>query len=161
MSEHARKAPARGRGVLGTQLSGVARRPARLLLTGLAVLVASFVVYAVVLTQEITERTVLDGVTDTPAAVDVVVFEGDVGAALLDKVRAVPGVAEAVGRSASGVSLGADYLNVTADPGTGPLALATAVQGRYPSAGDEVAVTRRTAERMGIAVGTPVTVRTG
>ncbi len=161
MSAHALTSPARGRGVLGTQLTGVARRPARLLLTGLAVLVASFVVYAVVLTQQITERTVLDGVTDTPAAVAVVVSEGDVNTAMLDKVRAVPGVAEAVGRSSSGVSLGSDYLSVTADPGTGPLAMATAVQGRYPSAGNEVAVTRRTAERMGLAVGTPVTVRTG
>ena len=161
MSGHAVKAPGRGRGVLGTQLSGVARRPARLLLTGLAVLVASFVVFAVVLTQEITERTVLGGVSDTPASVGVVVTEGDVDTALLDKIRATPGVTEAVGRSATWVSLGSGSLGVTADPGTGPLALATAVQGRYPSAEDEVAVTRRTAERMGLAVGTPVTVRTG
>ena len=35
--------------VLRTQLVGVARRPSRLLLTGLAMLVASFVVYSVVL----------------------------------------------------------------------------------------------------------------
>ena len=33
--------------------------PARLLLTGLAILVASFVVFATVLVQQITERTVL------------------------------------------------------------------------------------------------------
>ena len=53
-------------GVLRTQLSGVARRPARLLLTGLAVLVASFVVFATVLAQQITERSLLDGVSGTP-----------------------------------------------------------------------------------------------
>jgi putative ABC transport system permease protein len=161
MSQHTLKSPARGRGVLGTQLSGAARRPARLLLTGLAVLVASFVVYAVILTQQITQRTVLDGVTDTPAAVDVVVTEGDVNTALLGKLQKLPGVAEAVGRAASGLSLGSGHLSITADPGTGPLAMTTVVQGRYPSATDEVAVTRRTAERMGLAVGAPVTVRTG
>jgi len=62
--------------VLRTQLAGVSRRPARLLLTGLAVLVASFVVYATVLAQQITERSVLNGLSGTPEAVDLVVHEG-------------------------------------------------------------------------------------
>lgn len=59
--------------VLRTQLSGVARRPSRLLLTGLAVLVASFVVFAAVLAQQITSRTVEATAASTPAATDLVV----------------------------------------------------------------------------------------
>ena len=59
--------------VLRTQIRGVARRPARMLLTGLAVLVVSFVVYATVLAQQITVRTMLDGLSGIPAATDLVV----------------------------------------------------------------------------------------
>ena len=58
--------------VLRTQLAGVSRRPARLLLTGVAVLVASFVVYATVLAQQITGKSItellhLDSPRDSPA----------------------------------------------------------------------------------------------
>ena len=91
--------------VLRTQLTGVARRPARLLLTGLAILVASFVVYATVLAQQITKATVLDGLSGTPAGVDLVVSGPDLGnsalltTADLAKLKAVPGVAEEIGRA--------------------------------------------------------------
>ena len=55
-------------GILRTQLGEAARRPSRLLLTGMAVLVASFVVYATVLAQQITRASMLDGLSDTPKA---------------------------------------------------------------------------------------------
>jgi putative ABC transport system permease protein len=153
--------------VLRTQLAGVARRPARLLMTGLAMLVASFVVYATVLAQQITERTLLDGLSRTPAAVDLVVGTADVNSptpqittADLAKIKAVPGVAEAVGRVEGSGDASGQYLNLTADPGSGPLALTKIAQGRYPSAPNEVAVTARTADRTGLPVGTTVSMVT-
>ncbi|MCA2212076.1 ABC transporter permease [Jidongwangia harbinensis] len=140
--------------VLRTQLSGVARRPTRLLLTGLAVLVASFVVFTAVLAQQIIERSVLNGLSGTPEAVDLVVQNGAVGTGELKKIGKLPGVAEAVGRVSVGATVGGQYLDLSSDPGSGPLAQATVLSGRYPSAPGEVAVSTRTAERMGLLVGT-------
>ncbi|MEV8503371.1 ABC transporter permease [Actinoplanes sp. NPDC051475] len=154
--------------VLGTQLAGVAKRPARLLLTGLAVLVASFVVYATVLAQQITERTALEGLSGTPAAVDLVVgsdgSESGGAASIttgdLAKLRGLPGVAEAAGRVEASGELNGDYLNVTADPGSGPLTAVHVKQGAYPSKPGEIAVSPRTADRMGLPLGTTATVHT-
>ncbi|WP_406079641.1 ABC transporter permease [Micromonospora sp. NBC_00858] len=147
-----------------TQVSAAARRPGRLILTGLAILVASFVVFGTVLAQQITERTTLDNLSGTPAATDLVVGDPEQppppSVAALQRVRAVPGVAEAVGRLTIGVSLGEGYLNLQADPGTGPLARVRLVQGSYPDSPGEIAVSPRTVERLGLSVGT-VTSGTG
>jgi putative ABC transport system permease protein len=148
------------RGVLRTQLTGVARRPARLLLTGLAVLVASFVVFATVLAQQITERSVLNNLSGTPAAVDLVAHQGTVTTGQLARIAAVPGVAEAAGRVDAGGEVGGQYLGIAADPGAGPLAYTKVLSGRYPAAPDEIAVTRRTAERLGLPVGTTFAIST-
>jgi putative ABC transport system permease protein len=146
-------------GVLRTQLTGIARRPARLLLTGLAMLVAAFVVYATVLAQQITERTMLDNVSGTPAAVDLVV-RGAATTGELTRIRALPGVAEAAGRVRAGGEAGGRYLGLTADPGTGPLAGTHVIQGRYPSGPAEIAVSNRTADRNGLPVGGTVSMST-
>jgi putative ABC transport system permease protein len=145
--------------VLRTQLSGVARRPARLLLTGLAILVASFVVYATVLAQQITERSLLDGVSGTPRAVDLVVT-GAVTTDELAKIAALPGVAETTGRLDAGGEVGGQFIGLTADPGAGPLAVTHVVRGKYPSGPREVAVSPRTADRMGLPVGTTMSMTT-
>ncbi|MEV4410770.1 ABC transporter permease [Catellatospora sp. NPDC049609] len=152
--------------VLRTQLAGVARRPARLLLTGLAVLVASFVVFATVLAQQITERTMLANLSGTPEqAAFVVGGDATPTGRDLTRIRALPGVAEAVGRFQTSVQLGAatssPYLEVTADPGAGPLALTRVVAGRFPQAPHEIAVTPRTVDRLGLPVGAVVSARTG
>ncbi len=152
-------------GVLGTQLAGAARRPARLLLTGLAMIVAAFVVFGSVLAHQVVERTVLDRLSGTTAGTDVVVG-GDAATdgRALAKVRAVSGVVEAAGRIDSFYELRApvrDGLQVTADPGTGPLATVRVVRGTYPDADGEVAVTRRTADRLGLDVGATATVLAG
>jgi putative ABC transport system permease protein len=144
--------------VLRTQLHGLARRPARLLLTGLAMLVASFVVYGTVLAQYSTARTIVDGLSGTPEAADVVVGtpEKPASARTLDRIRALPGVAESTGRAFVGFSLRApvgSYLTVGADPGTGPLATVRLVDGAYPDAPNEIALSRRTADWFGIAIG--------
>lgn len=146
--------------LLRTQLAGVGRRPARLLLTGLAVLVASFVVYATVLAQQITERSVLNGLSGTPEATGVVVQNGDIRAADLAAVTALPGVAEAVTRTEAYVRTPGGELIVATDPGSGPLSTVTVSSGRYPQAPGEIAVTPRTVERMDLRAGTTVTVTT-
>jgi putative ABC transport system permease protein len=145
--------------VLRTQLAGVGRRPARLLLTGLAVLVASFVVFATVLAQQITERSVLNGLSGTPEATDLVVGGGEVTTGDLTAIAKLPGVAEAVPRAENGFPLGAGYLVIATDPGTGPLSTVKVTEGRYPTATGEVAVTPRTVERMDLPVGSTIPVR--
>ncbi|SDS22614.1 FtsX-like permease family protein [Actinoplanes derwentensis] len=147
--------------VLRTQLAGVGRRPARLLLTGLAVLVASFVVYATVLAQQITERSVLNGLSGTPEAAGLVVRDGDLRAADLTAISGLPGVAEAVARTDSYVRTPGGDLVVATDPGSGPLSTVTVTAGRYPRAPGEIAVTPRTAERMDLQVGATVPVTVG
>jgi putative ABC transport system permease protein len=146
-------------GVMRTQLVGAARRPARLLLTGLAMLVASFVVYATVLAQDLTARTALDNLSGTPAAVDLV-LTGRADTHTLDRIRRLPGVAEAVGRVDTGGNVAGEYVGLTADPGSGPLAVTHVVRGRYPTAPGEIAVTPRTADRLGMPVGTVVAMTT-
>ncbi|MEV6303618.1 ABC transporter permease [Actinoplanes sp. NPDC051861] len=139
--------------VLRTQMAGVARRPARLLLTGLAVLVASFVVYATVLAQQITERSILNGLSGTPEAVDLVVRNGDINTKQLAAISALPGVAETAARTESGGPFGNDYLSVLSDPGSGPLSIITMREGRFPTGPGEIVVTPRTVERLGLALG--------
>ncbi|GAA0503788.1 ABC transporter substrate-binding protein [Paractinoplanes deccanensis] len=142
--------------MLRTQMRGVASRPTRLLLTGLAVLVVSFVVYAAVLAQQITERSVLNGLSGTPETVDLVVRNGDIPVGQVARIAGTAGVAEAVGRVDAGGEVNGDYLQLLSDPGSGPLATATVTQGRYPSKAGEIAVTPRTAERMGLKLGLTV-----
>ncbi|MEU5903396.1 ABC transporter permease [Micromonospora sp. NPDC047467] len=145
--------------VLRSQMSAAARRPGRLILTGLAILVASFVVFGTVLVQGITERTVRDNLSGTPAATDLVIGSNDEPpptVAELARLRAVPGVAEAVGRVEIGVSVDDGYVNLQADPGTGPLSRVTVVEGSYPARPGEIAVTPRTAQRAGLSVGSTV-----
>ena len=147
--------------VLRTQLIGVARRPARLLLTGLAVLVVSFVVYATVLAQQITERSVLAGLSGTPEAVDLVVEGGALTTTELTAIGKLPGVAEAVGRSEAGGQIGSEYLQIAADPGTGPLSVIKLTAGHYPAKPGEIVVTPRTVERLGLKVGTTAPLSVG
>ncbi|MFI6263883.1 FtsX-like permease family protein [Micromonospora sp. NPDC051006] len=149
--------------VLRTQVNAAARRPGRLILTGLAILVASFVVFGTVLAQQITEQTARDNLSGTPAATDLVIGGPEQPPPTLEalrRIRAVPGVAEAVGRLDTGVSFGESYLNLRSDPGAGPLSTVRLVEGSYPDGPGELAVTRRTAERLGLSVGT-VTSGTG
>jgi len=156
--------------VLRTQLRGVARRPARLLLTGLAVVVAAFFAFAVMLAQQITERTVVASISGIPAATSLVVADGDgsdtdgrlMPAAALATVRQVPGVAEVTGRLRESVPLAGSsegaLFTFFADPGSGPLAQVRVVAGAYPDGPGEVAVTRRTAQRFGLNPGGTVSI---
>jgi putative ABC transport system permease protein len=154
--------------VLRTQLSGILTRPARLLMTGLSVLVASFVVHGAILTHEIVTRTTLDTFSDTPAAVSLVAYAQG-GAPLtpeqVAEIRGTDGVDQAVGRvTASFVvgdaSSGTD-LEVLADPGAGPLSRVTPVSGSYPAGDRQIAMDRRAAARLGVAEGGTLRLHTG
>jgi putative ABC transport system permease protein len=146
--------------VIRTQLAGLLRRPVQLLLTGLALIVASFVVFGTILAHQITETTIVDSLSATPVVADLVVGGVDAGAPpttdALRKIRALPGVAEATGRLSVDCQVrrgSGSQLEVAADPGSGPLATVRTVRGHYPKAGNEVALTERTATRFGLTVG--------
>ncbi|MFI8194150.1 FtsX-like permease family protein [Streptomyces sp. NPDC085946] len=148
------------------QLSGAVQRPGRLLLTGLAVAVAAFVVFATVLAHRTIERTILDTHRGTPSAADYVVgtLDAPVRTSALPCIRRVPGVAEAQARTTAFLELrrpAAANLSVTADPGAGLLSQVRLLEGRYPAAPDEIALTRRSALRLELGTGDTVTVRTG
>ncbi|WP_416986566.1 FtsX-like permease family protein [Streptomyces sp. T028] len=142
--------------VLGSQLAELLRRPGRLLTTGLSVLVAAFVVFATVMAQQITVNTTLDRFRGTSEAVSLVAAPGeDAGTgfdtAALRRIRALPGVAEAVGRVDDGAPLAGRfdrYLALYADPGTGPLSQVRLVEGSYPDRAGEIAVNRQAAEEL-------------
>ncbi|GAB7046081.1 FtsX-like permease family protein [Catenuloplanes indicus] len=151
--------------VLRTQLAGLARRPARLLLTGLALIVAATVVFGTVLAQRITYQTILDTFSGTSAAADLVVGnEASATSAALAIVRQTAGVESATARNSAYYdvpSLPGGYLVITGDPGSGPLSEVTLTSGTYPTAENQIAVTTRTAERMGLTAGRTVVVRLG
>jgi putative ABC transport system permease protein len=154
--------------VLRTQLSGVLRRPGRLLMTGLSVLVAAFVVYATVLAYAIVTRTTLDTFSETPEAVSVVAYATG-GEPLSPEqvagIRTTAGVSQAVGRVTTSFTVGdassGSDLEVLADPGAGPLSRVTLVSGAYPRAAREIAVDRRAAGRLGVTTGSTLRLNTG
>ena len=149
--------------VLRTQLQGLARRPARLLLTGLAVLVAAFVVYAMILANQIMTRTVINSLSSTPEGTSLVIDAGERGvpAAKLAKLRRTTGVAEVAGRGEaylrpSGAAEDEGFTLVS-DPGTGVLGRVKVTSGTYPDGPNEVAVTTRTQWRNGVSPGATLT----
>ncbi|WP_406443661.1 FtsX-like permease family protein [Streptomyces sp. NBC_01613] len=148
--------------ILGSQLAELLRRPGRLVTTGMSVLVAAFVVFATVMAQQITTNTTLDRFRGTPEAVSLVATAGDshVSAATLKKIRALPGVAEAVGRVDSGAPLAGPFehwLALRSDPGSGPLSQVRLVKGSYPEHAGQIAVNRRAAEELELTPGTRTT----
>ncbi|MFI5841690.1 FtsX-like permease family protein [Catenuloplanes sp. NPDC051500] len=150
--------------VLRTQLAGISRRPARLLLTGLALIVAATVVFGTVLAQRITTQTILNTFSGTSAAADVVVGAQTGGSPeALATVLKTPGVDSAISRVTAyyEAPTSGGWMEITADPGAGPLSDVKTISGTFPTAANQIAVTPRTAERMGLTVGGTVSVRGG
>ncbi|MFH8470910.1 ABC transporter permease [Streptomyces sp. NPDC017991] len=150
--------------VLGSQLTELLRRPGRILTTGLSVLVAAFVVFGTVMAQQITVNTTLDRFRGTPEAAALVATTGSDTAALstttLTQIRALPGVAEASGRTkhiAPIVGPSERLLELHSDPGTGPLSQVRLVKGSYPKHDGEIAANRQAAEELELAPGTRMT----
>ncbi|HSU34626.1 MAG TPA: FtsX-like permease family protein [Propionibacteriaceae bacterium] len=144
--------------VMGTQLAGMRRRPGQTLMTGLSVLLATFVVFATVLAYQITTRTFLDSFSDTTESTTLVAESpaDAFTARQLAQVRAVPGVAEAAGRISGSLSLAGQpdrQLDLVADPGSGPMAKHQLVSGDYPDGPNEVAVSAATARQLALTPG--------
>ncbi|WP_326552043.1 FtsX-like permease family protein [Micromonospora sp. NBC_01813] len=145
--------------VLRTQLRGILTRPGRLLLTGLSVLVAAFVVSGAVLAYQTVTRTTLDTFSDTPPGTSLVVTVD--GLPITDEHRAaidaLPGVAQTVGRIDTTLQVGdssaGTSIRLVADPGAGPLSRVTLRSGRYPTGTQEIAVNQRAADRLGVGAG--------
>jgi putative ABC transport system permease protein len=157
--------------VLRTQLRGLAARPSRLLLTAVSVAVATAFAFGTALAAGVVERTVVDNLSGTPAAADLVV-EWTGSAPITDREAAraerTPGVAEVAGRITGTVTVGgvADsgtgpVWDVVGDPGSGALSLVEDVRGTYPRGAAEVAVTERTAARTGLHPGSRLTLLAG
>lgn len=145
--------------VLRSQLIDALRHPARMALVGVAIIIAAFVAFGTVLASRITERTILDGFSGTPAAVDFVIRDATMDT--LEAVRAVSGVTEVAIRAVSFQTFADNPqqgLEVTADPGTGPLSLVTVLDGHYPRDEFEIAITERTVSRIHLAIGDTVRV---
>jgi putative ABC transport system permease protein len=154
--------------VLRTQLSGVWRRPGRLLMTGLSVLVAAFVVFGTVLAYSIVTRTTLDTFSETPEAVGLVVYAAGgepLNPAQVAEIKKTAGVRETSGRVTATFTVGdatsGSDLELLADPGTGPLSRVTLVEGGYPSGDRQIAMDRRAAGRLGTSVGGTLRLHTG
>ncbi|WP_239166560.1 ABC transporter permease [Actinoplanes italicus] len=154
--------------MLRTQLSGVWRRPGRLLLTGLSVLVAAFVVFGTVLAYSVVTRTTLDTFSETPEAVDLVVYAAGgepLNPEQITEIKTTAGVRESAGRTTAWFTVGdaaaGTDLELLADPGTGPLSRLTLIAGTYPTGGRQIAMDRRAAARLGTTVGGTLRLHSG
>jgi putative ABC transport system permease protein len=159
-------------GVAATLLAETRRRPGRLLLTGLAITVATVFAAGTFLLGETLRAYLAATVVTTPETTSVVVLpqrmpEDARGADLVGRVAAVDGVADAVGvwatyPTVSGAGSGTTW-HLASDPMDGPLTRLTGplLTGRVPTGPDEVAVGETTAARTGLAPGRTVTVDAG
>ncbi|GAA3090534.1 hypothetical protein GCM10010464_62990 [Pseudonocardia yunnanensis] len=158
--------------VAATLLAETRRRPGRLLLTGLAITVATVFAAGTFLLGETLRAYLAATVVTTPETTAVVVLpqrmpEDARGADLVARVAAVDGVTDAVGvwaayPTVSGAGSATTW-HLASDPMNGPLTRLTGplLQGRLPAGPDEVAVGETTAARTGLAPGRTVTVDAG
>ncbi|GAA1285320.1 hypothetical protein GCM10009609_58370 [Pseudonocardia aurantiaca] len=155
--------------VAAVLLAETRRKPGRVLLTGLAITVATVFAAGTLLLGETLRAYLADRAEQTPATAAAVVRPSDLPGepdpvALLGEVAAVDGVADAAGvwsafPTVGGAGAGALWA-LGSDPMAGPLSrLAAPMQGRLPSTPDEVAVGESTAARSGLAPGAAITLR--
>jgi putative ABC transport system permease protein len=143
------------------------RRPGRVLLTGLAITVATVFAAGTLLLGETLRAYLADTAVQTPATAAAVVRPGNLEGepdpgALVAEVAAVDGVADAAGVWTAFPTVGGAGASTAwiaeSDPMGGPLTrLGAPVQGSLPSGPDEVAVGESTAARAGVAPGAVVT----
>ncbi len=140
--------------VAGALLAETRRRPGRLLLTGLAVLVATVFAAGTLLLSETLRGYVAETTQMTPDGAAVVV-RTTVDPAV---VAAVPGVAGVAAAGSTYLQGPGTLWEVTSDPMTGPLTRLPALDGgTLPTRDDEVLAGRETAARTGLAPGAELT----
>jgi putative ABC transport system permease protein len=155
----------------GVLLAETRRRPGRVLLTGLAVIVATVFAAGTMLFSETLRDYLTEDDVVTPAAAAAVVhtddidglYEEDVAVGLVEQVAALDGVTDAVGVWQTSVSADANGAStewaVASDPMSGPLSrLEAPLAGTLPTRAGEVAVSEQTAARTGLATGATITV---
>jgi putative ABC transport system permease protein len=149
-------------------LAEARRRPGRLLLTGLAITVATVFAAGTILLGETLRGYLAAAAEQTPVAAAAVVRpqalpEDERGAEVVAEAAAVEGVADAVGAWVAfptvGVAGSGVVWGMVSDPMGGPLTRLSGPpnKGRLPSTPDEVAVGQATAARTGLAPGATVT----
>jgi putative ABC transport system permease protein len=152
-------------------LAETRRKPGRVLLTGLAIIVATVFAAGTMLFSETLRDYLTEGDVVTPAGAAAVVHTAEldelygVEAAdeLVEQLTALDGVADAVGVWDASVSVDANGAStewsVISDPMSGPLSrLEVPVQGSLPAGPGEVAISEQTAERTGLAPGGTITI---
>ena len=153
--------------VLHTQLKGLAARPSRLLLTAIAIAVATAFAYGTVLAQAVVTGTVVGALSETPQEATTVVMpqdERDRTPAEVARVTAAPGVTTAAPRTTAYVQVGGVargdagfYDAIEGDPGSGPLSRVAVEEGTYPRTAAQVAVTESFARSTGAGIGDRLT----
>ncbi|GAA1679753.1 FtsX-like permease family protein [Fodinicola feengrottensis] len=140
--------------VLRTQLRGLASRPTRLLLTSLAVIVATAFAYATFLVQSVVEQSLQDSFSTTTSATSVVVKSStNLPDSAAGKVRALQGVSQVAEQGVTFIQGGGLDFFVQSDPGSGPLSLVSVVSGHYPTAAGQIAVSEDTAKKAHLKIG--------
>ncbi|TQM38547.1 FtsX-like permease family protein [Pseudonocardia cypriaca] len=152
-------------------LAETRRKPGRVLLTGLAIIVATVFAAGTMLFSETLRDYLTAGDVVTPTGAAVVVhpqelptLDGPEAAAdLVGQVASLDGVATAVGvwdgSVAAAVNGTSTEWRVTSDPMTGQLSrLDTPVRGSLPDGPGELAISEETAEQTGLAPGGTVTI---
>src|SRR4051794_21598469 len=150
----------------GGGMGGPRRRPGRLLLTGVAITVATVFAAGTLLLSETLRGYLADRSQVTPAAAAAVVHPTGTlaaGADLVAAVAAVRGVDAAVGHRSAVLPVGgagpATTWQLDSDPMAGPLSrLGPLTVGRLPTGPDQVLVGSTTAGRTGVRPGTTLTV---
>ncbi|OLT03677.1 hypothetical protein BJF90_02805 [Pseudonocardia sp. CNS-004] len=151
-------------------LAETRRKPGRVLLTGLAIIVATVFAAGTMLFSETLRDYLTAGDVVTPEGAAVVVDasqieqdEPESAAEAVARVAGLDGVAEAVGVWTGSETLqvngASTEWSVASDPMTGPLArLETPAQGSLPTQQGEIVISEQTAERTGLGPGGTLTI---
>ncbi|SDQ40822.1 FtsX-like permease family protein [Quadrisphaera sp. DSM 44207] len=136
----------------------------RLLAAGLAIVLGTAFVTAVLLGSGLLQRTASASVAAGYAGADVVVTGQPLDEAAVSAVRALPGAAGADGRASTHVELLAggrsQYASVTGVPSVPALRTSEVLEGALPEGPGGLALGADVAERLGAGVGDDVLVRT-
>ncbi|RJQ79898.1 FtsX-like permease family protein [Pseudonocardiaceae bacterium YIM PH 21723] len=156
--------------LIRTVLAEIRQRPTRLLLTGLAVIVAGFFAAATLLLGDTAKQALLAEGSSVPPGATLVVSgagqaQGPLDPGLVKQIAASPGVTQVRAADGPGVSVALagkptdqDHWFIQPDPGSGPLSSTPVVRGALPTGAGQVAVSEKTASRKGVEVGSKLTV---
>ncbi|MHB1491491.1 MAG: FtsX-like permease family protein, partial [Cellulomonas sp.] len=142
--------------MLRLTLAQMRRSIGRLVSAGIAIAIGTAFVAATLLVGNVITRTTYDAVAASYARADLVVT-GQVSPDVVAAVRSTPGVTAVSVRPQSGLQLSAGshraYVRVTEATSDPRLEAQTLTAGTFPSTAGEIALPRKTAERLGLGIG--------